>query len=364
MKIKRLLLFVLLVLSACINTAYADNKCIVNVNSNLNVRFYPSKSGKILGTLNNGDTIDVYSIDNNGWAEVYFNGETGYVKAKYLTEIDTESKNNADENASSSNIDVDFNNLMEYMSTGFDKTNNLMFFYIALALWIIGTLCFKEFEELCKLPKRAYFTSSCFLLTFIFEIIYFFTYDDDVTWFCSPDKVGWGWTVINFLIFGFVTYKQCIIFIQLLWTDDYLGDREGNYLLGIFSYPVAFVALLISNFFFDNEYDVIIAVIFLLCHVVQIGIIIYQGVTNNSHPINIVLSVAIYITGLIATTILLFNFLILLVIVLIAIFFLNALGHKGVSSKYCSNCSHYSNGYCNRHDRSVSSHSVCDDFRY
>lgn len=368
MKTKQLFLLLILVISACINTIYAGNKCIVDVNSNLNVRFYPNTSGKVIGTLYKGDTINVRNIDNNGWAEVYFSGGIGYVKARYLTEIETESNENEDNSDDSSWLSESNTNFIEFVSNlpiNIPKTNSLVFFYTALILWIIsGLLYFGKYEEICQHAKRGYIISTCYLLTFIAEIIYFLTYDGYITWFCSPNEVGWIWTIINFFIFGFVTYYQIIYFIEVVTAVDSLGYRGVNYKLGLYSFPAAIVAFLLSEIFADNEYNTLIFIVFLLCQVIQVGMIIYQGVTSKSHPMNIILGVTLYILGYVATTILLINFLILLVLVLIILFFIAALGHKGVSSRYCSNCSHYNNGYCSLHERYVSSDSICDDFRY
>lgn len=54
------------------------------VNS-LNIRNAPA-NGEIVGKLNFGDTVEVLSVDEDGWAEVMYNGRAAFVSAEYLQE--------------------------------------------------------------------------------------------------------------------------------------------------------------------------------------------------------------------------------------------------------------------------------------
>ena len=49
------------------------------------MRAYASTSAGVVLTIPNGASVQVYEIDNNGWANVYYRGYEGYVVAKYLT---------------------------------------------------------------------------------------------------------------------------------------------------------------------------------------------------------------------------------------------------------------------------------------
>lgn len=49
----------------------------------LNVRLGPSTQYDVIGKLSNGNTIQVYSVEDN-WAKVQFGGQTGYVSLIYL----------------------------------------------------------------------------------------------------------------------------------------------------------------------------------------------------------------------------------------------------------------------------------------
>lgn len=82
--IRKLLICLLCFCSALVS--YAENNYRVSSSSRLNVRRTPSTSGAILGTLNRGQEITVLSI-TKGWAKIEFKNATGYVSAKYITEL-------------------------------------------------------------------------------------------------------------------------------------------------------------------------------------------------------------------------------------------------------------------------------------
>lgn len=84
MKISRVI--ATLALALVVVSAMAENNYKVTSSSRLNVRKSPSKTGHILGTFESGQKIEVLNIDK-GWAKVKFNGKTGYVSAKYITEL-------------------------------------------------------------------------------------------------------------------------------------------------------------------------------------------------------------------------------------------------------------------------------------
>ncbi|WP_404404974.1 N-acetylmuramoyl-L-alanine amidase [Jeotgalibacillus malaysiensis] len=62
-------------------------KLVVKEN-NLNVRSGPGTSHGILGKVNNGDRMNVYSLSGD-WAKVDFNGKQAYVHKYYVTFLDT-----------------------------------------------------------------------------------------------------------------------------------------------------------------------------------------------------------------------------------------------------------------------------------
>lgn len=62
----------------------------------LNVRDKPSTKGKVIGKLNNQDTVKIISEKDN-WYEIEFDGKNGYVSSDYIKLIDNKSNNTSDE---------------------------------------------------------------------------------------------------------------------------------------------------------------------------------------------------------------------------------------------------------------------------
>ena len=62
---------------------------IIEVGSSLNVRQYPSSNSKVVGTLNNGDYIEVFDI-KDGWAYIKYNEAHAFISAKYIKEAPTQ----------------------------------------------------------------------------------------------------------------------------------------------------------------------------------------------------------------------------------------------------------------------------------
>ncbi|MFD1708208.1 SH3 domain-containing protein, partial [Siminovitchia sediminis] len=56
----------------------------VNPGSALNVRSKSSTSGSVIGSLSSGTKVTVYS-ESKGWAQINYNGRTGYVSSTYLS---------------------------------------------------------------------------------------------------------------------------------------------------------------------------------------------------------------------------------------------------------------------------------------
>ena len=52
-------------------------------NGTLNLRDYPSSTGKVIANLPNGAKVTVYG-EWNGWYVVDYNGQTGYAAAAYI----------------------------------------------------------------------------------------------------------------------------------------------------------------------------------------------------------------------------------------------------------------------------------------
>ena len=60
----------------------------VYTTENLKVRAQPNTSAEVLGTLQKGTKVETYSL-KDGWYEIKYNGKTGYISAKYTSDVDT-----------------------------------------------------------------------------------------------------------------------------------------------------------------------------------------------------------------------------------------------------------------------------------
>ncbi|EAF5657114.1 SH3 domain-containing protein [Listeria innocua] len=65
-------------------SAASNSIAIVSSDGGLNVREKPSTSSTSLGLLNNGDQVTVTS-QQNGWAQIQYNGKSAWVSSQYLT---------------------------------------------------------------------------------------------------------------------------------------------------------------------------------------------------------------------------------------------------------------------------------------
>ena len=55
----------------------------VAVNTSLTLRSAPTSKASQIGSIKNGELVEVISY-TDGWAEVIYNGQNGYVSARYL----------------------------------------------------------------------------------------------------------------------------------------------------------------------------------------------------------------------------------------------------------------------------------------
>lgn len=95
---KKLFYFVLLCGLSFV--ALAQNQMYVNSANGVNLRNGPGTSYKSLGSVSNGEKLELVSQEGE-WAKVKYKGETGYVSSKFLTEepVRTSERNNSTNNS-------------------------------------------------------------------------------------------------------------------------------------------------------------------------------------------------------------------------------------------------------------------------
>lgn len=188
-----------------------------------------------------------------------------------------------------------------------------------------------------------------FLAVGILELVYLALMGGNAIWFCIPDTVGWVWTIIDFLIFGFIVYNQFMCFFNTLADVEYNSYGSFDKRWGFYSWGGGIIAGIVTGIFFPAAV-VFVAIAFIVCQIIQ-TILIFKGVVPQGGWGNAFLCFAVYLLGALSTVLILAHFVILLIIVLVACLILYILGQssKRSSRRCCKNCNHYSSGYCNYH---------------
>lgn len=352
----RCIISILLLLLLVAVSANAQTQYVVDTKTTLLVRTGPGKSYNQLGQLKSGETVNVYTI-KNGWAKISYNGKTGYVSEQYIKAAPVQQKIEKQSSFSS----FDWQELIDMAS----KTDSLIWFYISCALGLvmacIGWLYKSDSDNFKDSAAGFYISSAIFLALCISEVIYFVTYKGDKTWFCSPDKVGWIWTIINFILFAILLFHQVISFVCLNYASCYHGKRNIDFRLGVYGWAIGIIAAIISVIFF-KEYLHIVLWCVLGIQFIQIALLVYNNIRDDGSWINLIYTIVLYVVGSIATLITLFHFLPLLIVVLIGYAILCFFSSSG--SARCANCRSYNNGYCYYKQISVSSGDYCSCHQY
>lgn len=285
----------------------------VRVRSTLNVRSSPGQFASAIGTLHDKDTIYVHEIQN-GWAKIGYNGQEAYVNAGYIHPV-TDAP--------------DLTPTAEPFSR-----DNLVYALLGLSVFLL--ILRRVRKE--RIPSAGIYLV-LFYLTFIIicalEFFYFFRHSfPESIWFCTPDQVGWLWTVINFVLFALVLLNQYSAFGEIL-VDLQSHSAAIDYRLGIYSYALGLILLILGSLFFPKLQDIVIPC-WLVAQGIQIGIIFYR---TWRFPVYAVASVVIYVVGSVATIVLFIHFLPLLVVVFAALLALSFFGGGGYYNRYGSHTS-------------------------
>lgn len=351
---KTRLLWLIILLGSSFMFLSAQTRYEVTANTFLNIRSAASVDAPVVGTIDRGGEVDVYSIEN-GWAKIAYDGGYAYVSSDYLRRKVSASVNME---KSVSNWFQDFD--LTRWSKGWDA--RVLVYVIAglsVLLWLIRLIRGNDVLD------GVWYVINCILfsITMGLELVYSFSIGGNASWFCNPEKVGWLWMVINFIVFALLIYNQFLCFVNIL--EDMAYDSGGGFELkwGFNSLkwgvPIGIVGAIISP---GIASIVLIAV---LCFQLVQVIMIYRGVVPRGGWWYATAISLVYLFGVFATTILLIHFIVMLIIVVVVLILLQMFAKSSSNSRRCcSNCYHYSYGYCKLHGHSISnaSDSVCDRY--
>lgn len=149
----------------------------VNVSSSLTLRNAPNLHSTKIGSLVNGEVIYVENI-KNGWAQVNYHSQIGYVKADYIV------KNIVNKTESEIHYNRSFNHFLYYIMP-----------YVGLGIFILLIL-FIRFDVDNAIMVTLFILGA---IEFLFAIGC--SVKEGVNpWFCEHRDVGWIWTIINYLL--------------------------------------------------------------------------------------------------------------------------------------------------------------------
>ena len=323
---------------------YGQETYTVRVNTVLNVRGAADAESQLLGTLENGETVSVYETKGD-WAQIAYKGGYGYVNKKFIKPSSLTPAISSTLNTDNPfKINTDFLNVFQM-----GKEWIYVIFVLSIVLFIIRLVRGSGPLE----GGLHIFNWVLFLIVCLIEIFYVLSLQSDSIWFCMPDNVGWGFTIVNFLLFGFIVYNQLLCLFCILRDVQYNSYASFTWNWGIYSWPTAVVVGIICGFVFPDGIA-IVGGLFILAQLIQI-IIIFKNVLPQGGFGHAILCTTVYLFGATATAVVLVHFLVLLVIVLIALLILRIMAamNESESNKRCSNCSHLSGSYCHRNGRTI-----------
>lgn len=146
----------------------------VDTKSKLNMRSGPGTSYSVVEQMSPGDAVELIDDNNSGkWVKVNYRGKQGYVMKKYL-------KPGGEEPQTTDG---------KKWRLGHDPNNEwLLWVIVGLFVAVILVNCFD--------------TENRFIVGFVYlalpaAIILYTRVTPAAMWFCDPDVVGWGYTILN-----------------------------------------------------------------------------------------------------------------------------------------------------------------------
>lgn len=303
-----------LVAAICLLGAYAAPYAVTA--STLNLRTAPSKDAAVAAALPKGSVVEVTGTDGE-WATVSHDGHRYYAAAKYLTAAGSPGPDVKPAKGSGAGkilTVLPYNDLSSRLVHNSDIP-----LYVCIGLLVCFSLInifggTDAFDEAWSF----YTASALFLLLCLAEIYHFAGYQGNPIWFCLPSTVGWLWTVVNFLLFGYFCYVQIMTLVVLSSVGHAHGERVCNNTIGFILTLVAIAAFLVCCFFFQ-DYAEIALVADGVALAGWIGWMVYCNVRDRGSWLNLLLVCALWTIGMASTILVLAHYIVMLLLVVCAV---------------------------------------------
>lgn len=286
---KRLFLFSLLAMFAVIS--FASHKRVSG--QTVNMRAAGNTNAEVVAKLNGGDVVEI--IQFGSWDYVDFMGQTGYIKSNLLTPLSDEEEAMLvdplfEETISDEDPGFVFSSMMEGPFSRQDwEWPAWVVIIVGLMLVVVGFA--NKGGDTSQ--ESMFVQAGLFLLLSIMELVQFFFVEDPI-WFCTPDKVGWIWTIINALLMLFIFINQVRLFKHTLDLANLHADRDCSWLWGLIGLPVGLgvgVWLISENYVFWGF------VVMVLPQIIQLAVLVVATVNGGNNWGNLAVSLLVYVIG-------------------------------------------------------------------
>jgi hypothetical protein len=305
---KKLIVF-LFSLICCIY-ASAQTRYKVVTDSPIDVISGAYAGAPVIGTLENGSEVDVYE-SSNGWAKIKHNNDYAYVAAKSLKEVDSQVANTPQQDKGDKSFIGDVN------------VRWMVYLIALLSLILFGIRMIGGTGTIYLVNLIVFFATT------VCELIYIIlSHGTDAIWFCTPDEVGWIWTIVNFIIFVGLMYNQVLCIFTTINDIQSKSGCQFGIKLGLYSVIGGIIACIITlNFFQSLTLYVVIAVA--ICQIIQI-IQMVKAILPGGGWGNAILCLFVYLLGVAATAAVFCYLIILLLIVVVGYFILTKFVFKAM----------------------------------
>lgn len=290
---------------------FADNYQ-VNVNSELNVRNEPSKEGWVIAKLKKNTVIEA-TILENGWAMLTINGETGYVDSKYLNKI------------SGGIIHTKRKSRWDSIFNWGDANYKWLVYPIIGLILLIWFFC--KFIRGLKISDNyfwdnnnlkgnlAIISASIQILCSITIFIYVWKAGQYALWFIMPSSVGWGYAILNFIIFIYALVNLLVGFLKTMDDIEVAYESNINMKWGAITWGIGIVAILVT-YLFNVEYFNITFQILIASQIIPI-IVISINLWNKAGLLGVLIASFTYIICSTAIVVLICPLLVILLFLVI-----------------------------------------------